>query len=71
MSNNKQATSMAGNGQGGFRTPIGEAIEQQEMPADFDEAFERAFPAPEPRQFQKEVVKEALKAYLVTTRMWL
>jgi len=48
-----------------FREPIGQAIEQQSMPADFDKAFERAFPAPEPRQFQKEVVKEALKAYLV------
>ena len=65
MSNHKQGTSAIGAGQGGFRMPPGEAIEQQEMPADFDEAFDRAFPAPEPRQFQKEVVKEALKAYIV------
>lgn len=42
----------------------GDKIEEQSFPNDFDAAFDDAFPAPEPREKQKPVVRAALEGLL-------
>lgn len=63
MHNNKGDISQ-GSTEPAFEKVPGQRIENQSMPDDFDAAFDRNFPAPEPRKHQKKAVRESLKAIL-------
>jgi len=55
---------MLGEPSQGMEPMPGERLEGESSPDDFDAAFDKHFPAPEPRKHQKKAVREIVEAFL-------